>query len=212
MSTAYGQHQIVGEAPYREYPENIQQPLPNPLLSASSQAPSSTSQLGQQGDPYYNRGPEPTPSQRQWADPNVRATAIPRQTREDPDPYWDSAEVDVSDGDASMADSDDEADHLDALALARAQKHPEAWSSSHHFMGSSGGYGRTNMLSDYLGSPHLSVFKSAELRRVFRHFIETTGPMISLYERPPYRCPGGSGDYSLWSCECSSPVYLELPY
>jgi hypothetical protein len=106
--------------------------------------------------------------------------------------------MDDLDSDASMMDSDEDADQLDTLALARAQKQPEAWGG---FTASAAAYGRPNILSHYLGSPHLKIFQKSELRRVFRHFIETTGPAISLYERAPYRCPDDNGDYSLWSCK-----------
>ncbi|KAK0391065.1 hypothetical protein NLU13_0567 [Sarocladium strictum] len=199
LPTPFGQHQVDGDARYQDYPELARQPLPNPLLHGSGQVSSATARPDHQAASQYNRGSGPTTHQPQWVAPNVHFSQSSRHAQQRPEQSWDPAEMEELASDVSMADSDDDEDRLDDLALARAQTQTDIWPSANMFMGPSGTYGRPNILSVYMGSPHLSIFQSAELRRVFRQFIETTGPAISLYERPPYRCPEGAGDYSLWS-------------
>lgn len=206
MPTTFGPHHIGGEAGFRDYSASMQLPIPNPLMPGAGQgAPFVTQGPPSEQDVFGDDSSELPHRLQPWPAQHTGWLEPPQPSPQAPAPAWEAREVEGMDSDASMADSDEELDHLDALAIARAQKQREQqWHGSNTFMGSSAAYGRTNILTHYLRSPHHTIFQSAEMRQVYQQFISITGPTISLYERPPYRNPEENGQHSLWSCRSAT--------
>lgn len=105
-----------------------------------------------------------------------------------------------------MAASDDEEVNSRAL-MTRVLSGLRGQSARDVSLRSFSSYARSDMLSEYMSSPHASELKDDAKRKLFEHFMRVTGPSMSLYERHPFdpaekevsgTLGGGS---NIWSCK-----------
>lgn len=162
--------------------------LPSHLESASSSSGVSLKyEEGYPASSRQQRGPSTSIDNWNWDQPT---THMPEYALgdDDDDPY---DPYDVSDGDENMADTNDDRIRPDDLHLlnndlgvvvalqARQDTRSLAVRSITSYID------RPDMLSTYVPSPQTSPLQDPMSARIFCHFINVTGPTISMFERHP---------------------------
>lgn len=193
----------------------------NSSLPPESEAPKSASTM--EDDEETSKRPPP---RRQ--PPSVKREYTWGQSRvnldQEEDIVEDEASFDVSVDDAKMADFTDDEDRLgDGLDIhhlsendlgvgvalqARQEIHGLALRSITSYID------RPDMLATYVPSPQASPLQDAMVARIFCHFINVTGPTMSMFERHPANPslifqgrPVLKSQQHIWTCEYLYAVF-----
>ncbi|KAF4979947.1 hypothetical protein FZEAL_3958 [Fusarium zealandicum] len=119
----------------------------------------------------------------------------------------DSAlDYDLPEDDASMGESDDETrDPREVLGPVMKQFNG-SWDLNGTRVRAFSAFAQCNILSDYTASAQITELKDPRMLAIFMHFIQVTGPSMSLYERHPFDHTGENsfdptpkGSNNLWS-------------
>lgn len=158
---------------------------------------------GQSSEPYEG---EP------YASASASQANPARMKKEPPGPDRSVAasalDYDLPEDDASMGESDDETrDPREVLGPVMKQFNG-AWDSNGTRVRAFSTFAQCNILSDYTATARISELKDPRMLSIFMHFIQVTGPSMSLYERHPFDHTGENslddtpkGANNLWSCE-----------
>lgn len=176
-------------------------PMPNPLQHGLGQGSQPVHPFLQQENVVYGIGADSARHQQSRAEQDSVLSEALKSTQENAPIAWE-LDDDALESDASMADTDDERSHIDALALARAEKRPVARFSDNR---SSTEDEQGTILTQYLEMPHRAIFRNPELVQAYQHFIYNTAPIISLYERPSFHRRNEPAVSSLWSSKQAIP-------
>ncbi|KAM6533718.1 hypothetical protein FALCPG4_006677 [Fusarium falciforme] len=154
---------------------------------------------GQSSEPYAG---EPYASGSQ-ANPVHIKKEPPEPARSVPESALD---YDLPEDDASMGESDDETRDPREV-LGPVMKHFNGtWDSNGTRVRAFSTFAQCNILSDYTATARISELKDPRMLAIFMHFIQVTGPSMSLYERHPFDHTGENsfeatpkGANNLWS-------------
>lgn len=145
---------------------------------------------------------------------NSYSTSRPPTTTDGPDEaqeeYIDAQFLDDDelDEDAEMGESDDESRDPQEVLGPMVKQFNGSWDADGTQVRAFSSFAKCNVLSEYTASAQTSELKDARILAIFMHFIQVTGPSMSLYERHPFdhgyddaydTTPRGSNN--LWSCE-----------
>ena len=176
-------------------------PRPNASTSASFQSHNSA------------RGPEipPLPQMSDGFGHHDPSSLARRSTGVAVGYYGNEWDHEVADDDTSMIESDDEIPDSRDLLMPIVQK----WDPSGTQMRAFSTFAHSNAVSEYMHSPHTTELKDSGMKTVFMHFVNVTGPSMSLYERHPFdnsaqeqAGPDENDGFNLWSCKFIDMTYL----
>jgi hypothetical protein len=118
---------------------------------------------------------------------------------------WES---DMLDDEASLPDSDDDLPDIRSNLLPIKNMVSERWTLNATDAGIFSAFARNDDVLAYMETPYSSEFWASGLNTVFMHFINVTGPGISIFEGniscASERVRGGNtagSGQSLWSCK-----------
>ncbi|KAF5002545.1 hypothetical protein FDECE_10609 [Fusarium decemcellulare] len=148
-----------------------------------------------QGSESYASGSQPSPV-------SVKRERV-EMRRSVPDCALD---YDLPEDDASMGESDDETrDPREVLGPVMKQFNG-TWDLNGTRVRAFSTFAQCNILSDYTATARISELKDPRMLSIFMHFIQVTGPSMSLYERHPFDHTGENsfdptpkGANNLWS-------------
>lgn len=145
----------------------------------------------------------------------VRPPTINDRPNEDRDEHVDIGhgqflDDDSLDEDAEMGESDDETQDPRVVLGPIVKQFNGTWDTHGTQVRAFSTFAKCNVLSEYTASAQISELKDARILAIFMHFIQVTGPSMSLYERHPF--DQGEETYdttpkranNLWSCECAA--------
>ncbi|KAL4722788.1 hypothetical protein ACLX1H_010026 [Fusarium chlamydosporum] len=152
---------------------------------------------GQYGPPYAIDGP---------ADPlAVKKGSIDTNITES-DPNIEYEDVDLPEDDASMGESDDDTQDPRLVLGPVMKQFNGTWDSNGTRVRTFSTFAQCNILSDYTATARITELKDPAMLQIFMHFIQVTGPSMSLYERHPFDHTGENsfdptpkGANNLWS-------------
>lgn len=118
-------------------------------------------------------------------------------------------EYDLPEDDTNMAESDDEERQDPREILGPVVKQFSAnWDMTGTRVRAFSTFAQCNVLTDYTAPAHISELKDPRMVAIFMHFVQVTGPSMSLYERHPFDHTGDKsfeptpkGQNNLWSCK-----------
>ncbi|KAH7167852.1 hypothetical protein DER46DRAFT_301163 [Fusarium sp. MPI-SDFR-AT-0072] len=153
---------------------------------------------GQDGLPYAGSSqPEPV--------------AIKRERMEElnhriPEPDFDYDDYEMPEDDASMGESDDEVQDPRQVLGPVMKQFNGTWDTNGTRVRTFSTFAQCNILSDYTATARITELKDPAMLQIFMHFIQVTGPSMSLYERHPFDHTGENsfdstpkGANNLWS-------------
>lgn len=116
---------------------------------------------------------------------------------------------DSLDEDAEMGESDDETQDPRVVLGPIVKQFNGTWDTQGTQVRAFSTFAKCNVLSEYTASAQISELKDSRILAIFMHFIQVTGPSMSLYERHPFdqedtydSTPKRANN--LWSCECAA--------
>ncbi|PNP51986.1 hypothetical protein THARTR1_07195 [Trichoderma harzianum] len=124
--------------------------------------------------------------------------------------HW---EFDMLDDEASLPDSDDDLPDVRGNLPPIKNLVPEHWTVSPVDLSLFSAFAQSNDVQAHMETPYSAEFWASGLNTIFMHFINVTGPGISIFEgdisspldRSKIKATAGSGK-SLWSCKLN-PTY-----
>lgn len=123
------------------------------------------------------------------------------------------------DDDNSLVDSDDDFQDGRSLLLPVTNMLSRLWSRNATDVRTFSTFAQSDALLAYMDSPHSTEFTQNGLGTLFMHFINITGPSVSMYERHQFDPSdheqfgfNARAGHSLWSCEYPSPPKLTLEF
>ncbi|KAM5348079.1 hypothetical protein ACJ41O_007903 [Fusarium nematophilum] len=154
------------------------------------------------GPPTKGQSSESYASGSQTSSINARA-----ERNEKGRPIPDSAlDYDLPEDDASMCDSDDETRDPRQVLGPVMKQFNGTWDVNGTRVRAFSTFAQCNVLSDYTASAQITELKDPRMLAIFMHFIQVTGPSMSLYERHPFDQTGENsfdptpkGANNLWS-------------
>ncbi|KAH8735896.1 hypothetical protein BGZ61DRAFT_472277 [Ilyonectria robusta] len=123
---------------------------------------------------------------------NSYSTSRPPTTTDGPDEaqeeYIDAQFLDDDslDEDAEMGESDDESRDPQEILGPMVKQFNGSWDVDGTQVRAFSSFAKCNVLSEYTASAQTSELKDARILAIFMHFIQVTGPSMSLYERHPF--------------------------
>lgn len=122
--------------------------------------------------------------------------------------------LDMLDDEASLPDSDDDLPDVRGNLLPIKSMVPERWTVSAVDSSIFSAFAQNDDVLAHMETPYSSEFWASGLTTIFMHFINVTGPGISIFEgdiscaseRARSGTTAGSGQ-SLWSCKLLIPMY-----
>lgn len=124
--------------------------------------------------------------------------------------HW---EFDMLDDEASLPDSDDDLPDVRGNLPPIKNLVPERWTVSPVDISVFSAFAQSDDVQAHMETPYSSEFWASGLNTIFMHFINVTGPGISIFEgdissaldRSRMKATAGSGK-SLWSCKLNLNV------
>lgn len=183
----------------------------NGMMPADSSMPYARAQSDPRqhhADPALNRQrgvPYPSDSQ---PDPLAmkREGMQMKVTVHDYDIEYDDFEM--PEDDASMGESDDDTQDPRQVLGPVMKQFNGTWDTNGTRVRTFSTFAQSNILSDYTASARITELKDPVMLQIFMHFIQVTGPSMSLYERHPFDHTGENsfdptpkGANNLWSCK-----------
>ncbi|KAH7238307.1 hypothetical protein BKA59DRAFT_241849 [Fusarium tricinctum] len=152
---------------------------------------------GQRGAPYPSDSqPDPLAMKREGMQMKV--------TVHDYDIEYDDFEM--PEDDASMGESDDDTQDPRQVLGPVMKQFNGTWDTNGTRVRTFSTFAQSNILSDYTASARITELKDPVMLQIFMHFIQVTGPSMSLYERHPFDHTGENsfdptpkGANNLWS-------------
>ncbi|KAM0344194.1 hypothetical protein ACHAPU_007720 [Fusarium lateritium] len=127
-----------------------------------------------------------------------------RVTVHDYDIEYDDFEL--PEDDASMGESDDDTQDPRQVLGPVMKQFNGTWDTNGTRVRTFSTFAQCNILSDYTASARITELKDPAMLQIFMHFIQVTGPSMSLYERHPFDHTGENsfdptpkGANNLWS-------------
>ncbi|KAH7160818.1 hypothetical protein EDB81DRAFT_327611 [Dactylonectria macrodidyma] len=120
-----------------------------------------------------------------------RRPTMTDRTNEDRDEPFDVIhgqflDDDSLDEDAEMGESDDETQDPRVVLGPIVKQFNGTWDTQGTQVRAFSTFAKCNVLSEYTASAQISELKDARILAIFMHFIQVTGPSMSLYERHPF--------------------------
>ncbi|KAF4965747.1 hypothetical protein FSARC_6477 [Fusarium sarcochroum] len=153
---------------------------------------------GQHGQPYASGS---------QADPMaIKRERVEELNRAVPDPDVNYDDFELPEDDASMGESDDEVQDPRQVLGPVMKQFNGTWDSNGTRVRTFSTFAQCNILSDYTATARITELKDPVMLQIFMHFIQVTGPSMSLYERHPFDHTGENsfdptpkGANNLWS-------------
>jgi hypothetical protein len=152
---------------------------------------------GQYGPPYAIAG---------QTDPLAPKKGTMDMDRTESDPNIDYEDLDIAEDDASMGESDDDTQDPRQVLEPVMKQFNGTWDTNGTRVRTFSTFAQCNILSDYTASARITELKDPVMLQIFMHFIQVTGPSMSLYERHPFDHTGENsfdptpkGANNLWS-------------
>ncbi|KAK6699477.1 hypothetical protein SNK03_012222 [Fusarium graminearum] len=152
---------------------------------------------GQYGPPYAIDG---------QADPLAAKKGSVDMGRTESDPSIDYEDIDIPEDDASMGESDDDTQDPRQVLGPVMKQFNGTWDTNGTRVRTFSTFAQCNILSDYTATARITELKDPAMLQIFMHFIQVTGPSMSLYERHPFDHTGENsfdptpkGANNLWS-------------
>lgn len=129
-----------------------------------------------------------------------------------PEPDFDYDDYEMPEDDASMGESDDEVQDPRQVLGPVMKQFNGTWDTNGTRVRTFSTFAQCNILSDYTATARITELKDPAMLQIFMHFIQVTGPSMSLYERHPFDHTGENsfdptpkGANNLWSCKSCTP-------
>ncbi|KAJ0159295.1 putative transcriptional regulatory protein C15D4.02 [Colletotrichum tanaceti] len=155
--------------------------------------------------PFVQKPTEPWRGQSTAASTRVEETAVfsDNNAAAGTDQQAEDAEIEYmySDDDASMPDSDDAFDDVMGEESAYGQlvqsRNDGPWDGFGTKMRSFSAFAEETILTSYIPTPNNSPLNDERTAALFWHFVNVTGPSMSLYERHPFDHSKLTNNYSV---------------
>ncbi|KAF5001757.1 hypothetical protein FGRMN_824 [Fusarium graminum] len=115
-------------------------------------------------------------------------------------------EFELPEDDASMGESDDDTQDPRQVLGPVMKQFNGTWDTNGTRVRTFSTFAQCNILSDYTASARITELQDPAMLQIFMHFIQVTGPSMSLYERHPFDHTGENsfdptpkGANNLWS-------------
>jgi hypothetical protein len=117
-------------------------------------------------------------------------------------------DFEMPEDDASMGESDDDTQDPRQVLGPVMKQFNGTWDTNGTRVRTFSTFAQSNILSDYTASARITELMDPVMLQIFMHFIQVTGPSMSLYERHPFDHTGENsfdptpkGANNLWSCK-----------